>query len=244
MQSAFPLSEVMIMSAIPENLPATIMFECPDCKDVTEHQILRARLGKGNVSGTFQCLACGRISSTTVRLPKDLPVKVLISEEDETAATSTVLKEDEIVEVGDEFDLDDNRHVCISYIERKDGSRHKSCPASEVKALWVKAYDVLHVKVSVNDNRRTYPMYLKAEPDDEFTVGMVLPFDQWDCLVHAIKTKSKLLRRGTAEARDIVRIYGKVRRKGGEPIDMDDGTIESEGLPTSFTDDAMDLNDQ
>ncbi len=245
-----PFWNVINMSAAPETLPETILFECPDCKDVTEHSILKARLGKDNVTGTFQCLVCGRIFSGTIRLPKDLTVKVLFSDGDETETTQTVLREDEIVEVGDEFDLDDGRHVCISFIDRQDGTRRKSCQATEVKALWVKAFDVLHVKVSVNDNRRTYSMYLEADPDDEFSVGMVLPFDKWDCLVHAIKTKRALLRRGSAEARDIVRIYGKVRRRDGEPMDLDeggaeDGTAAGEGLPTSFDQDSsMDLDDQ
>ena len=191
-------------------MPDTIYNECPDCGDVTEHKILKAKMGNFNVNGTFQCKECGRVFSGVIRLPKEFEVKVLLSDGDLTETTQTMLREDEIVAVGDEFDLDDGRHVQITYIELPDGSRKKKVPATEVKALWVKAFGVLMVKVSVNDYKKTYPMLCEAEPDDEFTVGMFMHFDLWDCVIHAIKTKDRLLRKGTAEARDIVRIYAKI----------------------------------
>ena len=173
-------------------MPDTIYNECPDCGDVTEHKILKAKMGNFNVNGTFQCKECGRVFSGVIRLPKEFEVKVLLSDGDLTETTQTMLREDEIVAVGDEFDLDDGRHVQITYIELPDGSRKKKVPATEVKALWVKAFGVLMVKVSVNDYKKTYPMLCEAEPDDEFTVGMFMHFDLWDCVIHAIKTKDKL----------------------------------------------------
>ncbi len=192
-----------------EELPDTILYQCPDCADITEHDILKAKMGKSSISGTFRCGECGRVFTGTIRLPRKIEVKVMFSDQDVTEVTKTVLLEDEIVEVGDEFDLDDGRHVRITYIDNAEGKRRKSCNAPDVKALWVKSFDVLHVKVSVNDYKKTYPMYVEAEPDDEFTVGMIMNFETWDAVIHAIKTHTKLIRRGTAEARDIVRIYGK-----------------------------------
>ena len=211
-------------------MPDTIYNECPDCGDVTEHKILKAKMGNFNVNGTFQCKECGRVFSGVIRLPKEFEVKVLLSDGDLTETTQTMLREDEIVAVGDEFDLDDGRHVQITYIELPDGSRKKKVPATEVKALWVKAFGVLMVKVSVNDYKKTYPMLCEAEPDDEFTVGMFMHFDLWDCVIHAIKTKDRLLRKGTAEARDIVRIYAKIRHRDGTTAPMDD---------SEFADDAV-----
>lgn len=226
-----------------ETIPESILFQCPECHDTTEHRILKARMGKANVTGTFQCKECGRIFTGTIRLPKDLTVKVLFSDGDQTETTETILKEDEIVEVGDEFTLDDGRNVCITFIDNFDGTRQKSCQATNVKALWVKNYDVLHVKVSVNDYKKTYSLSLDAEPDDEFAVGMTLPYDKWDCLIHAIKTKKGLIRRGSAEARDIVRIYGKIRHRDetDAPMDLDES---ADDLPAEEGDDVMDFDDQ
>ena len=218
-------------------MPDTIYNECPDCGDVTEHKILKAKMGNFNVNGTFQCKECGRVFSGVIRLPKEFEVKVLLSDGDLTETTQTMLREDEIVAVGDEFDLDDGRHVQITYIELPDGSRKKKVPATEVKALWVKAFGVLMVKVSVNDYKKTYPMLCEAEPDDEFTVGMFMHFDLWDCVIHAIKTKDRLLRKGTAEARDIVRIYAKIRHRDGTTAPMDDSEFDDEQF--EFVDDAV-----
>ena len=218
-------------------MPDTIYNECPDCGDVTEHKILKAKMGNFNVNGTFQCKECGRVFSGVIRLPKEFEVKVLLSDGDLTETTQTLLREDEIVAVGDEFDLDDGRHVQITYIELPDGSRKKKVPATEVKALWVKAFGVLMVKVSVNDYKKTYPMLCEAEPDDEFTVGMFMHFDLWDCVIHAIKTKDRLLRKGTAEARDIVRIYAKIRHRDGTTAPMDDSEFDDEQF--EFADDAV-----
>ena len=218
-------------------MPDTIYNECPDCGDITEHKILKAKMGNFNVNGTFQCKECGRVFSGVIRLPKEFEVKVLLSDGDLTETTQTMLREDEIVAVGDEFDLDDGRHVQITYIELPDGSRKKKVPATEVKALWVKAFGVLMVKVSVNDYKKTYPMLCEAEPDDEFTVGMFMHFDLWDCVIHAIKTKDRLLRKGTAEARDIVRIYAKIRHRDGTTAPMDDSEFDDEQF--EFADDAV-----
>ncbi|MCQ2079661.1 MAG: hypothetical protein MJZ38_06385 [archaeon] len=227
-------------------MPDTIYNMCPDCEDMTEHKILTAKLGNVTVTGTSPCTARGRIFTGTIKLPKEFEVKVLISDGDLTESTKTILREDEIVAIGDEFDLDDGRHVQVTYIELPDGSRKKKSPSTEIKALWVKAFDTLKVKVSVNDYKKTYPMLCESEPDDEFTVGMFMHFDLWDCVIHAIKTKDKLIRKGTAEARNIVRIYAKIRHRDGSTTPMDDDEdFEFDDEQLEFTDDAlMDLDDQ
>ncbi|MDR3075649.1 MAG: hypothetical protein LBU30_06435, partial [Candidatus Methanoplasma sp.] len=107
-------------------------------------------------------------------------------------------------------------------IESQDGKRNKKLQADKIKTLWVKQFGVLRVKVSVNDVHKTYSVRVDADPDDEFTVGMLLKFDDFDALVHAIKTKDRLLKNGTAEARDITRIYGKIRKKRYEVLDLEE----------------------
>lgn len=226
------------------DMPDSIYNMCPDCEDMTEHKILKGKMGNFNVTGTFQCLECGRIFTGIIRLPKEFKVKVLLSDEDITEQTETILREDEVVSVGDEFDLDDGQHVQVTYIELPDGSRKKKAPATEIKALWVKYFGSLNVKVSVNDYKKTYSMLCEAEPDDEFTVGMMMHFDLWDCVIHAIKTKDKLRRKGSVEARDIVRIYAKIRHRDGSTTPMDDEDFgDDEEL--EFIDDAvMDLDEE
>ncbi|MDR1405158.1 MAG: hypothetical protein LBJ20_06320 [Candidatus Methanoplasma sp.] len=205
-------------------MPEYLYIECPDCRDITEHDILKGRAGKGNITGTFRCGECGRVFSDTVRMPETLKVKVLFSDGDITETTETELESNEILAVGDEFDLDDGRSVCITHIESRDGRRGKKFQADKIGALWVKQFDTLHVKVSVNDGQKTYSVRTDADPDDEFTIGSVLSFENFDTLIHAIKTRDRLLKNGSAEARDIVRIYGKIRKKRYEVLDLDEDT--------------------
>ncbi len=205
-----------------QTMPEYIYFQCPDCDDVAEHDILKGRIGKGNITGTFRCRDCGRVFSDTIRMPEPLKVKVLFSDGDVTETSETELMSNEILEREDEFFLDDGRKVCITHIETKDGKKGKRFQADNIKALWVKRFDILNVKVSVNDGQKTYSVRTAAEPDDEFATGMILSFEDFDALVHAIKTKDRLIKNGSAEARDITRIYGRIRKKRYEVLDLED----------------------
>ncbi len=205
-----------------EELPEFIIFECAKCRDFTEHEILKGRFGKASVSGTFKCTECGTVASTTIRLPEDIRVKVVFSDGDVTSVTETVLKSNEIVEKGDEFFLDSGERVRVTLIDDESGRTPRRAQATRIKCLWVKQFGVLNVKVSINDNHRTLSMVVEAEPDDEFTIGTTIPFEDFDCYVHAIKTKDRLLRKGSAEARDITRVYGKIRKKQYAVMDFED----------------------
>ena len=207
---------------IQRSMPDTLYFECPVCNDETEHEILKGRMGKESIEGTFKCKGCGRITSDTIRIPAVLEVPVIFSDGDVSEPTMTTIESNDIIEVDDEFFMDDGRRVCVTHIDTKDGKLRKKVLGDNVKKLWVKQFDILSVKVSVNDDRRTYSLRVEAEPDDEFVVGTQLEFDDFDCLIHAIKTKHSLVKRGTCEARDIVRIYGKIRKKRFDVLDFDD----------------------
>ena len=205
-----------------EELPEAIFFECAKCREFTEHEILKGRFGKASVSGTFKCTECKTVTSTTIRLPEDIRVRVVFSDGDVTTVTETVLKSNEVVEKGDEFFLDSGERVRVTLIDEESGRNPRRAQATRIKCLWVKQFGILNVKISVNDNHRTLSMVVEAEPDDDFTIGMIIPFEDFDCLVHAIKTKDRLIRNGSAEARNITRVYGKIRKKQYEVMDFGD----------------------
>lgn len=213
---------------IQREVPDTIVYVCPDCREETEHQILRGRMGRSTIEGTFRCNECGRVTSETIRIPELLEVPVIYSDGDVSEQASTTLESNDIVEIEDEFELDDGRRVCVTHIDVEGDRKVKRAVATDIRRLWVKRFDILSVKVSVNDAGRTYSLRVEAEPDDEFVVGSLLRFEDFDCLIHAIKTKHNLVRRGSAEARDITRVYGKIRRKTYEVLDLDDDFDESD----------------
>ncbi|MDR0508912.1 MAG: hypothetical protein LBG63_03700 [Candidatus Methanoplasma sp.] len=205
-----------------EEMEEYLYIQCPNCDDLTEHDILKGRTGKDNITGTFRCTECGRVFSDTIRVPELLMVKVLFSDGDVTETIETELMSNEILSVGDEFYLEDDRRVCITHIETVDGKKGKRFQADNIKVLWVKQFGILSVKVSVNDGHYTYSVRTEAEPDDEFATGMILSFEGFDALIHAIKTNDRLIKNGFAEARDITRIYGKIRKKRYDVLDLEE----------------------
>lgn len=218
-------------------MPDTIFYECPDCDDVTEHQILKGRMGKATLEGTFRCNQCGRVTSETIKIPELLEVPVVFSDGDVSETTRTTIESNDIISIDDEFFMDDGRRVCVTHMDVTDGSNVKKALATDIKKLWVKQFDILSVKVSVNDDQKTYSLRVEAEPDDEFVVGTQLEFEDFDCLIHAIKTKNSLVKRGAAEARDITRIYGKIRKKRYDVLDFDDDFDEDDYIIDDDEDD-------
>ncbi len=207
---------------IQREMPDTIFYECPVCDDVTEHQILKGKMGRATLEGTFRCNVCGRVTSETIKIPELLEVPVVFSDGEVSETTKTTIECNDIIAIDDEFELDDGRLVCVTHIDVDNDRKVKKALATDVRKLWVKRFDILSVKVSVNDGGKTYSLRVEAEPDDEFVVGTQLEFEDFDCLIHAIKTKHSLVRRGVAEARDITRIYGKIRKKRYDVLDFDD----------------------
>ncbi len=53
-------------------------------------------------------------------------------------------------------------------------------------------------------------------------MGNRLQLEDMDCYIHAIKTRDKLIQHGFAEARDIIRIYGKFSAKEYSVLDFED----------------------
>ncbi len=218
-------------------MPDTIFYECPVCDDETEHQILKGRMGKASIEGTFKCNGCGRVTSETIKIPELIEVPVVFSDGDVSETTRTTIESNDIIEEEDEFFLDDGRRVCVTHIDTVDGKLMKKAMAPNVRKLWVKQFDILSVKVSVNDDDRTYALRVEAEPDDEFVVGTQLSFEDFDCLIHAIKTKHSLVKKGVCEAREITRIYGKIRKKRYDVLDLDEEIEDRDDEDFLFEDD-------
>lgn len=207
-------------------VPDIIYFDCPDCREITGHDVLKGKIGKASMEATLRCQECSRVFTTTLNLPKIIPAKIIVSEGPDSEITSIDLESDDLLMVGDEFFLDDGRRVKITALELSDGRRPNKSQATEIATIWAIFFDVINIKVSINDVQKTYARYLESEPDDEFYVGQTLGFGDIDCLIHSIKVKDRMIRRGSAEARDIVRIYGKLRKRSYPVLDLEEDDVE------------------
>ena len=203
-------------------VPETIYYDCPDCDDETIHDVLRGRMGKASLECTLKCTECGRTFATTIPLPKIIKMQVVISDGPVSERTVTEIEEDDIIAVEDEFFLEDGRRLRVCSIELPGDERVKKSKASKVKMLWCQQFDNLTIKVTINNDRVSYSRRIPALPDDEFVIGNRLELEDMDCFIHAIKTREKLIQHGQAEARDIIRIYGKYGQKSYPVLDFED----------------------
>ena len=203
-------------------VPETIYYDCPDCDDETIHDVLRGRMGKASLECTLKCTECGRTFATTIPLPKIIKMQVVISDGPVSERTVTEIEEDDIIAVEDEFFLEDGRRLRVCSIELPGDKRVKKSKASKVKMLWCQQFDNLTIKVTINNDRVSSSRRIPALPDDEFVIGNRLELEDMDCFIHAIKTREKLIQHGQAEARDIIRIYGKYGQKSYPVLDFED----------------------
>lgn len=203
-------------------VPETLYYDCPDCDDETIHDVLKGRMGKASLECTLKCTECGRTFATTIPLPKIIKMQVVISDGPVSERTVTEIEEDDIIAVEDEFFLEDGRRLRVCSIELPGDKRVKKSKASKVKMLWCQQFDNLTIKVTINNDRVSYSRRIPALPDDEFVIGNRLELEDMDCFIHAIKTREKLIQHGQAEARDIIRIYGKYGQKSYPVLDFED----------------------
>ncbi|MDR0778867.1 MAG: hypothetical protein LBE48_05485 [Methanomassiliicoccaceae archaeon] len=201
--------------------PDEIYFECPDCDDITIHDVLKGKMGKSSMDATIRCQDCNLVRTTTVQFPKKIEVKIVISDGAISERTTMIIEDDDLLKIGDEFHMDDGHQVKITGLELKQGRRADKARATEITTIWAIQFDMIDVKISINDDRKTYSKSVLSSPDDEFTVGDILSFDDMDCLIHSIKIPERMVRRGSVEARNITRVYGKYRRRTYAVLDLE-----------------------
>jgi uncharacterized Zn finger protein len=194
--------------------PTSVMVECPTCKEETLHEVLAGRVTGRNASvldSTVKCRACGQIHHAVMKGEKPVSVPVVISWLTESERTSIILGPDEVVSVDDEI-MCGEIPVLVTSIE-SNGARVELSKASAIETIWGKRFDKVKISFSVNHHGRTYSEHLIVSPDEEFFIGDLVEIGKRDVVIHTIKTQSKTLKRGSAFAREIVRVYANIVRK-------------------------------
>jgi len=193
-------------------VPNAIYVECPFCQERTIHEVLRGKMGKKRtvMEGTVKCRECGQTHSAVIRQEKPVELPVIVSDQGHSRKEILEADPDEVFEVNEEMYVNDT-YVMVTSIE-SGGKRVDRAPADEIDTLWTKRYDRIRVKVSVNKGRKTVPAELSAMPDEEFFVGDIIPAGRGQAVIHQIKTRSGMVRNGSAEAREIIRIYARAMK--------------------------------
>lgn len=193
--------------------PSALHLPCPNC-GTTPHRVVRGHLSRGReivFEGVVRCVRCGYTRRETHREWAHVAVPLIVSEQEASHRTELDLPPKEVVHVGDRFPTERGL-VEITAVEAGD-RRPREGRVEEVDALWSKLVDQAEVKVSLNKGRKTLAHTLEVPPDEEFAVGDLLDLGRDQGVIHQIKTERGTLRRGSARAEDIRRVYCRTVRR-------------------------------
>lgn len=192
--------------------PAAITAHCPGCDEDSVHTVLRGKMGtRGEfvtIDATVQCEECQRVHHTLLREAKDVDLPAIVSIGNESRRTKLALPGDSEVTLEEAF-IVDGMNCRLTGIESKEMKRVDAAAVKDILTLWLKSYDEVAVGFAINLDHKTITKTLLAKADQEFSVGEEHVFGRLRVTVHAIKTKERLLKRGSEEAAEIVRIFAK-----------------------------------
>lgn len=191
-------------------LPGAVYSLCPICREETMHEILNGRMSgnSGILDCTVRCADCSHIHKDKVIVPEERDVKLIVSDGNATRKTTVPLAADDIIAVDDEI-LIDEYPVRITSIETSE-RRVDRAITSDILALWAKRYDKVKMGISINRGASTTSVYFWAAPDEEFTVGDMVTLGGEDIAITKIRTGRGTMKYGTAEAREVSRLYGRI----------------------------------
>ncbi len=148
-----------------------IAATCPECRDETEHEVVAESRDL-----LVRCTTCGhhhRIKKE--REPPALMIKAIVSREGTSQVCSIELSQEDDCSVDDHLVAecgDDAFGVEVTAIECGD-KRVKRAKAGTITTLWTRAIEQVVVKVSVHDGRKTVPLYMECDGEQQFVVGEV-----------------------------------------------------------------------
>jgi len=194
--------------------PREITTECPVCGVETAHEILGGRVvGKRQIvlKSSVRCCECGHVHAVELAEERPIEVPIVVSWMEESSRSTVSLIPSEEVSVSDELYHDDHR-VLVTSLETK-GDRRDSAKAKDIVTIWAKRFDKVWVKISLDRHGKVYSKEILAIPEEEFEVGDLIEIEGNIAAITSIRVEGRTLHKGSASARDIVRIYSKGIRR-------------------------------
>ena len=196
-------------------VPASMRLDCPDCGEETLHKTLKGRSEGKKLKLVLKCAGCGSVRDEVVEVAGQVQIRMIVSRGDSSQRMAADFPADWDFAVGDDFMHEDER-LLVTGIE-VNGARVEGANVREIQTLWTKNFDQSRVRISVNRHGHTRSLDILTDPEEEFAVGSDIDVDGVPVNIHSIKTGETHLRRGSAPARDIVRIYCTDARPARRP---------------------------
>jgi len=186
-----------------------ILLDCPVCGEETDFEIL-----KEPPEAVVKCTVCGHVMRVTLKEPRVLTVKAVVSYGNDSHTGTIDLIEGDTITVGDYLVAEvgeDSFSVEITSIEENNARRQK-LPAEKIEVLWARLVDQVIIRASLNKGAITIPLYENVEGNKVYTVDHITSVGGRQFRVTRIKLrKGNIITRKdkTAEAHEIKRIYGE-----------------------------------
>jgi len=182
-------------------------MKCPVCNSES-FEVLKSK-GKKSKELLLQCNECGNIFRETVIPEKPLECRVVVSEFEKSHKSSVQIYPDEIIEVGNVFEVD-GRPAEVTSVENKRGGRVPKSIATEVETIWASYTDIpARVGISVDYHGRILSRKVEVDREFEFTVGDIMKLGDVLFKVNSMKNLERKMRKGFAKAWVIKRVYGR-----------------------------------
>lgn len=186
-----------------------IILDCPVCSEETDFEIL-----KEPPEAVVRCTVCGHTMRVTLKEPKTVMVKAVISHGDESIPAMIELVEGEIVTVGDYLVAearDQTYDVEVMSIEENNARRQKM-PSEKIVTLWTRLVDTVIVSASVNKGALTVALHEQVDGNKEYMIDAITSVGGKQFRVTRIKLRkgNLITRKGKmAKAFEIKRLYGE-----------------------------------
>ncbi len=186
-----------------------ILLDCPVCLEETDFEIL-----KEPPEAVVKCTVCGHVMRVTLKEPKVLTVKAVVSYGNDSHTGSIELLEVDTISVGDYLVAevgDDSFSVEVTSIE-ENNARRQELPAEKIEVLWTRLVDQVIIRASLNKGAVTIPLYENVDGNKVYTIDHITSVGGKQFRVTRIKLrKGNVITRKdkSAEAYEIKRIYGE-----------------------------------
>lgn len=190
--------------------PKEVVVECPVCEEETAHEILGGRVvGKKQIvlRSSVRCCECGHIHAVEIVEEMPIEVPIVMSWMEQSTRSIISLNPSEEVKVDDELYHNDHRIIVTSL--ETSGGRPSRAKAKDLTNIWAKQFDKVWVKISLDRRGKVYSKEILAVPEEEFEVGDIIEIEGNAAAITSIRIQGRTLHKGSAAAKDIVRIYSK-----------------------------------
>lgn len=182
-------------------------MKCPVCNSES-HEIIKTK-GKNTKEVLLKCNECGNTFRETIKIPKMVECRIIISKFEESEKKRIKLYPDEVLQLGEVLVVD-GEEVEITSLENNRGGRVSTSQVSQLETIWASSLaGPARVGISIDYGGRILSHKVEVERDFQFTVGDIVKMRRAVFRIKSMKTITSKIRKGSATAEQIKRVYGR-----------------------------------